>query len=260
MENGFDEIRKEIEDCEKLLIGIGEEWQGEKCPDAEALYDLLAGVICRKDYFIVTMATDARIYQSALGSEQEYVHTAEREAMEIPRGAAVDEDTKKLMDRLFPVTEKKETLAQRIVAPCGNETWRQCSRACTKDIWEPGEIPDETCPHCGSPLTGNTIKAQTYIEEGYLPQWNRYMQWLSGTLNKKLLILELGVGFQNPGVVRFAFEKTAYFNRKARMYRVNQNFSQITEELQGKAVSVPVNSAEWIRSLALYIREGCDKL
>lgn len=86
------------------------------------------------------------------------------------------------------------------------------------------------------------------------------MQWLSGTLNKKLLILELGVGFQNPGVVRFAFEKTAYFNQKARMYRVNQTFAQITEELQGKAVSVQVNSAEWIRSLALYIREGCDKL
>lgn len=47
--------------------------------------------------------------------------------------------------------------ASRITAPCGNETWRQCSRSCTKDIWEPGEIPDDICPHCGAPLCGNTI-------------------------------------------------------------------------------------------------------
>lgn len=250
MEVGFDKLRKEIEGCEKLLIGIGEEWQQAKCPDAGAVYDLLAGLIRGKDYFIVTMVTDARIYHSALGSEQDYVHTAEREAMEIPGGMAVDQDTKNRMDRLFPVSENKETLAQRIVAPCGNETWRQCSQACTRDIWEQGEIPDDICPHCGAPLTGNTIEARPYIEEGYLPQWNRYMQWLSGTLNKKLLILELGVGFKNPGVVRFAFEKTAYFNQKARMYRVNQSFSQITEELRGKAVSVAGNSAEWIKSLS----------
>lgn len=45
----------------------------------------------------------------------------------------------------------------RITAPCGNEQWQQCSRACTRDIWEPGEIPDGLCPHCGAPLTGNTI-------------------------------------------------------------------------------------------------------
>lgn len=249
MEALFDQIRKEIEDCEKLLIGIGEEWKPERCPDVDGVYDLLAGLIREKDYFIVTMLTDARIYRSALGSEQEYIQTAERKAMEIPDGAAVDADTRKLLDRLFPVTEKRETYAQRIVAPCGNETWRQCSRACTKDIWEPGEVPDDICPHCGAPLTGNTVDAQPYIEEGYLPQWNRYMQWLSGTLNKKLLILELGVGFQNPGVVRFAFEKTAYFNQKARMYRVNQTFSQITEELQGKAISIPENSAEWVEAL-----------
>ena len=54
--------------------------------------------------------------------------------------------------------------AKRIVAPCGNIHWRQCSGACTKDIWEEGEVPEDICPHCGAPLTGNTIQAETYIE------------------------------------------------------------------------------------------------
>ena len=136
--------------------------------------------------------------------------------------------------------------AGRITAPCGNETWRQCSRACTKDIWEPGEIPDDICPHCGAPLTGNTVDAETYIEEGYLPQWQNYTRWLAGTLNRELLILELGEGFQRPTVIRWPFERTAACNQKARFYRVNQSFAQLAEGLAERAVSVHENSVEWL--------------
>ncbi len=71
-------------------------------------------------------------------------------------------------------------------------------------------------------LTSNTIEAEYYIEEGYLPRWNRYQEWLAQTLNRKLLILELGVGFRTPTVIRWPFEKTVFFNRRADMYRVNR--------------------------------------
>ena len=138
---------------------------------------------------------------------------------------------------------------ERIVAPCGNETWRQCSKACTKDIWEPGEIPDDICPHCGAPLTGNTREAGTYIEEGYLPQWQKYTRWLSMTMNRELLVLELGEGFKVPTVIRWPFEKTVFFNQKSRMYRVHETLSQVTEEIKERAVSVRDNSVQWIRKL-----------
>ena len=58
-----------------------------------------------------------------------------------------------------------------------------------------GEVPEDICPHCGAPLTLNTIQAETYIEEGYLPRWAAYKTWQAGTLNRSLLMLELGVGF-----------------------------------------------------------------
>ena len=138
---------------------------------------------------------------------------------------------------------------ERVVAPCGNETWRQCSKACTKDIWEPGEIPDDICPHCGAPLTGNTREAETYIEEGYLPQWQKYTRWLAMTMNRELLVWELGEGFKVPTVIRWPFEKTVFFNRKSRMYRVHQTLSQVTEEIKERAVAVAENSVGWIKSL-----------
>lgn len=138
---------------------------------------------------------------------------------------------------------------ERIVAPCGNETWRQCSKACTKDIWEPGEIPDDICPHCKAPLTGNTREAETYIEEGYLPQWQKYTRWLTMTINRELLVLELGEGFQTPTVIRWPFEKTVYFNRKAHVYRVHESLSQVTQEIGERAWAVAENSVEWVGKL-----------
>lgn len=139
--------------------------------------------------------------------------------------------------------------ALKIVAPCGNETWRQCSQSCTKDIWEPGEISDDICPHCGAPLTGNTIAAKDYIEEGYLPQWQAYTRWLGGTLNHKLLILELGVGFGTPTVIRWPFEKTVSLNKKAKMYRIHEKFYQLSQEIGDKAVSIPADSVEYVKNL-----------
>lgn len=137
----------------------------------------------------------------------------------------------------------------RITAPCGNENWRQCRDACTKDIWEPGEIPDGICPHCGAPLIGNTAAAETYIEEGYLPGWNSYTKWLASTLNKELVILELGEGFLTPTVIRWPFEKTVYFNRKSYLYRVNQSFSQISDEIKERAEGIAKNSVAWVLHL-----------
>ena len=43
--------------------------------------------------------------------------------------------------------------------------------------------------------------------------WETYTKWLQGTLNRNLVILELGVGMELPQLIRFPFEKVAYFNQ-----------------------------------------------
>lgn len=138
---------------------------------------------------------------------------------------------------------------ERIVAPCGNVNWKQCERACTKDIWEAFEVPEGVCPHCGAPMIGNTVEAETYIEEGYLPRWEGYTKWLTTTLNRKLVVLELGENFKRPTVIRWPFEKTVFFNRKSCLYRVNEAFSQISEEIKERASGIAENSVDWIGRL-----------
>ncbi len=248
------EEKERLGSCQKVLIGLGEEWKfrremedskkkGRLCEAYQALYELVRD----RDYFIITMATDGLIYETPLGSRQETVIPAEAAKEEIFPGEDMDAGMLAKMEQIFPKREiARDTRWERIVAPCGNETWRQCSLACTKDIWEPGEIADDRCPHCGAPLTGNTVEAQPYIEEGYLMQWERYTRWLAQTLNQDTAILELGVGFQNPGVIRFPFEKAAYFNSKAYLVRVNKNFPQIAGELAGRAKGIREDSVAWM--------------
>jgi hypothetical protein len=112
-------------------------------------------------------------------------------------------------------------------------------------------VADDRCPHCGAPLTGNTIEAETYIEEGYLPRWEAYRKWQTMTLNKKLLILELGEDFKTPTVMRWPFEKIAYFNKKAFLFRVNRQFPQVPKELEGKALGIQADSKKYIAAITL---------
>ena len=90
----------------------------------------------------------------------------------------------------------------------------------------------------------NSVYSSEYKEEGYLPQWSKYMKWLQGTMNRKVCLLELGVGLQFPSVIRFPFEKMAYFNQKATCFRVHKNLYQLTEEMAERSMSVPMHAVE----------------
>ncbi len=81
--------------------------------------------------------------------------------------------------------------------------------------------------------------------DGAFPEWDAYMRWLQGTLRKKLLVLELGVGLTVPQMIRFPFEKIVYLNEKAELVRVHDRLFQLPENLHGKGLSVP-KDALWL--------------
>lgn len=94
----------------------------------------------------------------------------------------------------------------------------------------------------GQVIPFNNIYAPAYKEEGYLPQWSKYMTWLQGTMNRKVCLLELGAGLQFSSVFRFPFEKMSYFNQKAICFRVHKTLYQLTEEMAVRSISVPVHA------------------
>lgn len=160
----------------------------------------------------------------------------------------------------------------RLVMPCGAAMKKQCEKGCEAVLEEvteedrrrlrtdfeklyAGQLTGDMfcmlgkCPVCGSDMVLNNIYAENYNESGYLEQWQLYKKWLQGTINKKLLILELGVGMRFPTVIRWPFEKAAFFNNKAFFYRVNKKLYQLTEELSGKGAGISQNAIDWLCGL-----------
>ena len=159
--------------------------------------------------------------------------------------------------------------------PCGTDLRCQCNPSCVNHLqlmqrgeqerlkaklqqWRSaiaqgkeafmGEVM-ETCPVCGTKPELNNIYNSKYDENGYLPDWQIYTKWLQGTLNKKIVVLELGVGMAFPSVIRFPFEKVAYFNQKAKFYRINETLYQLTEELTPKGCGIAKNAIDWLQNL-----------
>lgn len=181
-------------------------------------YDILADLLEDKNYFIISTCTDDYIYETNLKKEQ-------------------------------------------IVTPCGGYRLLQCEAACDKELYpadtqllkrmeevllgraglkktdaEKVEIP--LCPKCGKRLVFNNIEAENYVEEGYLGQWNEYRKWLQGTVNKKLCVLELGVGMKYPSVIRWPFEKIVFFNQKSHLFRVHSKLFQLSEEIRERGFKI----------------------
>lgn len=153
----------------------------------------------------------------------------------------------------------------RIVTPCGQYNELQCQEGCHMDLYEvPEEMDiqiaaymegttDESnliepkCPYCGKSLVFNNVYAQNYQENGYSKQWSDYTKWLQGTLNRDLTVLEMGVGMDFPTVIRWPFEKTVFFNQKARMYRIHSRLYQITEEIKDRACGICEDPLEFLK-------------
>ena len=69
------------------------------------------------------------------------------------------------------------------------------------------------------------------------------------SINKKLCIIELGVGMKYPTIIRWPFEKIAYCNNKASFIRVHDDLYQMTEELGHKGIGIKANPIEFLREM-----------
>lgn len=155
----------------------------------------------------------------------------------------------------------------RITLPCGGYEMMQCSENCReklfpveKGLWNGicGWIEDRIllkglegprCPDCGAPLVMNQYGEPKYHEGGYLESWKRYTKWLQGTVNRRLCILELGVGMELPSVIRWPFEKMCFYNQKSVFWRVHSSLYQLSEEISMRGTSVRKDPVAFLNEL-----------
>ncbi len=215
-----------------LLPAWQELFRGEAGISVSAELGILAGLLEGKNYFVVSVSVNGEIADTPWRSGR----------LVMPCGSALSVQCDGSCERNLNKAEQ----TQRRMLQGQLRQWREKVL-----LGEGGRGPEGLgiCPVCGKRMEFNNVYCPHYDENGYLQDWNNYMKWLQGTLNRKLVVLELGVGMQFPSVIRFPFEKAAYFNNQARFYRVHEKLYQITEELGAKGAGIAKNAIDWLQNL-----------
>lgn len=262
MNTQLQEVREKIQDAELVLVGIGEGFQyGWGALLQDERYQEIEKEIGREERYVWIVPF---LQKMVLCREREDRWTRAYQALK-----ALVEDKNYFVvslcmdDYLYEagLDEKK------LVTPCGGFRRMQCEQNCAGELSEipeevyeavlqyyRGELPlsalkEPVCKKCGKKLRFNQLGVEKYAQEGYLEQWNVYTKWLQGTVNKRLCVLELGVGMNYPGIIRFPFEKMVYYNQKAFLYRVHPRLYQLGEEIADRSRGIAENPVDFLGSL-----------
>lgn len=123
----------------------------------------------------------------------------------------------------------------------GSYSKLQCAEACHNKLYDNVElvnkmieqtdsdlkIPSElipVCPVCGEKMEVNLRKDAYFVQDdNWYKQNEVYENFIDSIKDKKVVLLELGVGFNTPIIIRFPFEQMTMQNEKWKLVRINKD-------------------------------------
>ena len=107
-----------------------------------------------------------------------------------------------------------------------------------KDMKIPTELIPR-CPKCNKPMTMNLRCDDLFVQdEGWYLAYNRYQDFIRRNENSHILYLELGVGMNTPGIIKYSFWQMTAKNKNAVYCSVNLELSYVPTEIQNKSVVI----------------------
>lgn len=138
--------------------------------------------------------------------------------------------------------------------PCCQQTWdneaviREMTERQT-DMRIPSELVPR-CPNCGKPMTMNLRADDTFVQdEGWYKASERYTGFIRSHQGMKVLYLELGVGYNTPGIIKYPFWQMTYRNPKAVYACVNYGDAAAPGEIADRSVCIDGDIGEVLRKL-----------
>ena len=109
-------------------------------------------------------------------------------------------------------------------------------------------IPSELvprCPVCGAPMTMNLRCDDTFVQDaGWYAAQCRYEDFLKTHENARILLLELGVGFNTPGIIKLPFWRMTAENPKATYACLNLGEAFCPDEIAGQSICIGCDVGE----------------
>ena len=107
-----------------------------------------------------------------------------------------------------------------------------------KDMRVPTELVPR-CPICGKPMSMNLRADDTFVEDdGWHEAAERYDNFIRTRSGQHILFLELGVGMNTPGIIKYPFWKMTYANPKAVYACLNFGEAYVPDEIAKQSICI----------------------
>lgn len=185
------------------------------------LYKNLFNLVKDKNYFVITTNTDGQFINNGFDK-----------------------------NKVFEIQGSYSKLQCSI--PCHNKLYdnEQLVIDMLDNIDDDLKIPSKLvpkCPVCGHTMSVNLRCDDTFVEdENWNILKNNYEDFLKNNSEKKVLLLEFGVGFNTPGIIRFPFEQMTFTHDNFKLIRFNDKYSMISKEIKDRSISVSDSIGEVI--------------
>ncbi len=193
------------------------------------VYQRLYEMVKDKDYFVLTTNVDHCFQKAGFAKERLYYTQGDYGLFQCSKPCH-----NKTYDNEEAVRTMVEAQGFRITADGGLYVPEGVTPLMT--------VPDELIPHCpvcGKPMTMNLRADDTFVQdEGWYLAAKRYEAFLAKCMDKRVVFLELGVGYNTPGIIKYPFWRMTAQNPQAMYVCVNKGEAVCPRELEGRAVCV----------------------
>ncbi|GFZ31101.1 hypothetical protein CSC2_16270 [Clostridium zeae] len=143
---------------------------------------------------------------------------------------------------------------ENIFAPQGDYGLFQCDKPCSDELYDNKVFVDKMivnmdtdkfevleqdipyCPKCGSYMSKNLRVDDTFVEAPHMIKQKDYTDFVNNSMDGKLVLIELGVGFNTPGIIRWPFERITMKHPDAVLIRLNMDYPEVDKQIIHKSL------------------------
>ncbi len=194
---------------------------------ANPLYKSLFELIKNKNYFVITTNVDHQFQLSGFDKNKIFYMQGDYGLFqcEVP-----------CHNKTY---DNKELVFQMLLSQNFLEKTQNGYKITDKSMWkmqiDSSLIPK--CPVCGRNMTMNLRADDTFIQdEGWEKHAKLYEEFLEKEKDKKLLLMEFGVGYNTPIIIKYPFERMTYLNENTNLIRFNKDYAICSKEISNKTI------------------------
>lgn len=220
----------------------------------KSVYSDLLNLVCGKDYFVITTNVD-HCFQKAGFDKKRLFYTQGDYGLwqcSVPCHDKTydNEETvrKMVLSQGFRIEKKQD--GEELSLPEDTEKLKM-------------EVPSELVPHCpvcGELMSMNLRADGTFVEDkGWKRASENYSRFLEKHRDSKIVYLELGVGANTPGIIKYPFWNMTYQNPDATYICINKGAAVVPFEIKSRSVCVDKDIFEFFKSIGKTAEKVVEK-